>query len=52
MFKKWYNTRKIHVRTMQRGYIIFESEILLLLKRFKDNDIKEVASGYECGIMD
>lgn len=42
-------TRSSNVRIIREGIVIFESE-LASLKRFKD-DAKEVASGYECGIM-
>jgi translation initiation factor IF-2 len=42
-------TRNSNVRIIREGIVIFESE-LASLKRFKD-DVKEVASGYECGIM-
>ncbi|MEL5864727.1 translation initiation factor IF-2 [Clostridium cochlearium] len=42
-------TRNSNVRIIREGIVIFESE-LSSLKRFKD-DVKEVASGYECGIM-
>ncbi len=40
--------RKSDVRLLRNGVIIFEGK-LSSLKRFKD-DVKEVASGYECGI--
>ncbi|MCY6356638.1 translation initiation factor IF-2 [Clostridium sp. ZS2-4] len=40
--------RNSGVRIIRDGIVIFESE-LSSLKRFKD-DVKEVASGYECGI--
>ena len=33
---------------MRDGIVVFEDEIASL-KRFKD-DVKEVASGYECGV--
>lgn len=42
-------TRNSNVRIIREGIVTFESE-LASLKRFKD-DVKEVASGYECGIM-
>ncbi|AAO35842.1 bacterial protein translation initiation factor 2 [Clostridium tetani E88] len=42
-------TRNSGVRIIRDGIVIFESE-LSSLKRFKD-DAKEVAAGYECGIM-
>lgn len=41
-------TRNSSVRVIRDGIVIFESE-LGSLKRFKD-DVKEVASGYECGL--
>ncbi|AYD40071.1 translation initiation factor IF-2 [Clostridium fermenticellae] len=40
--------RNSSVRIIRDGIVIFESE-LASLKRFKD-DVKEVASGYECGL--
>lgn len=40
--------RNSGVRIIRDGIVIFESQ-LSSLKRFKD-DVKEVASGYECGI--
>lgn len=40
--------RNSSVRVIRDGIVIFESE-LASLKRFKD-DVKEVASGYECGL--
>lgn len=40
--------RNSGVRIIRDGIVIFESE-LSSLKRFKD-DVKEVATGYECGI--
>lgn len=41
-------TRNSSVRVLRQGIVIFESE-LASLKRFKD-DVKEVATGYECGL--
>jgi translation initiation factor IF-2 len=41
-------TRNSSVRVIRDGIVIFESGFASL-KRFKD-DVKEVASGYECGI--
>lgn len=41
-------TRNSSVRVIRDGIVIFEST-LASLKRFKD-DVKEVASGYECGL--
>ncbi|MCY6483931.1 translation initiation factor IF-2 [Clostridium aestuarii] len=41
-------TRNSKVRVIRDGIVIFESEISSL-KRFKD-DVKEVATGYECGM--
>lgn len=41
-------TRSSHIRVMREGTQIFEG-LLHSLKRFKD-DVKEVATGYECGI--
>ena len=41
-------TRKDKVRVIRDGIVIFDGEIASL-KRFKD-DVKEVASGYECGV--
>jgi translation initiation factor IF-2 len=41
--------RSSDVRVVRDGIVIFEGK-LASLKRFKD-DAKEVASGYECGIM-
>ncbi|MBU5482786.1 translation initiation factor IF-2 [Clostridium sp. MSJ-11] len=41
--------RNASVRVLREGIVIFESG-LSSLKRFKD-DAKEVASGYECGMM-
>ncbi|MCY6958254.1 translation initiation factor IF-2 [Clostridium brassicae] len=41
--------RNSDVRIIRDGIVVFESK-LASLKRFKD-DVKEVASGYECGIM-
>lgn len=41
-------TRQSQIRVLRDGIVIFEDKISSL-KRFKD-DVKEVASGYECGI--
>ncbi len=41
-------TRKAKLRVLREGVVIAEDEISSL-KRFKD-DVKEVATGYECGI--
>lgn len=41
-------TRAANIRIVRDGIVIAEDKILSL-KRFKD-DVKEVASGYECGI--
>lgn len=41
-------TRSSQIRVVRDGVIIFEDKIASL-RRFKD-DVKEVASGYECGI--
>ncbi len=41
-------SRNAKIRVVRDGIVIFEDEIASL-KRFKD-DVKEVASGYECGI--
>lgn len=41
-------TRNSSIRVIRDGIVIFESN-LASLKRFKD-DVKEVASGYECGL--
>jgi len=41
-------TRGAQARIMRHGEAIFESSVSSL-KRFKD-DVKEVASGYECGV--
>ncbi len=41
-------TRNSQIRVIRDGVIIFEDKIASL-RRFKD-DVKEVASGYECGI--
>jgi translation initiation factor IF-2 len=41
-------TRASQIRVVRDGVIIFEDKISSL-RRFKD-DVKEVASGYECGI--
>ena len=40
--------RNAEVRVIRDGIVIFESS-LASLKRFKD-DVKEVATGYECGL--
>jgi translation initiation factor IF-2 len=42
-------TRNSKVRLVRDGIVIYEGE-LASLKRFKD-DVKEVNTGYECGIM-
>ncbi|MEG1560746.1 MAG: translation initiation factor IF-2, partial [Clostridia bacterium] len=42
-------TRSAQVRVVRDGIVIHEGKISSL-KRFKD-DVKEVATGYECGIM-
>ena len=41
-------SRNDEVRIIRDGIVVFEGEISSL-RRFKD-DVKEVASGYECGI--
>ena len=41
-------TRKSQIRIVRDGIVIFEDKIASL-RRFKD-DVKEVASGYECGV--
>ena len=41
-------TRASLIRVIRDGVIIFEDKISSL-RRFKD-DVKEVASGYECGV--
>ncbi len=41
-------TRQSQIRVVRDGVVIFEDKISSL-KRFKD-DVKEVASGYECGV--
>ena len=41
-------TRNCKIRVVRDGIIVFEDEISSL-KRFKD-DVKEVATGYECGV--
>ncbi|WP_040211744.1 translation initiation factor IF-2 [Clostridium polynesiense] len=41
-------TRNSDVRIIRNGIVIFDAK-LASLKRFKD-DVKEVASGYECGL--
>ena len=41
-------TRASQIRVVRDGIVIFEDKISSL-RRFKD-DVKEVASGYECGI--
>ncbi|MGM9664296.1 MAG: translation initiation factor IF-2, partial [Eubacteriales bacterium] len=41
-------TRSAQIRVVRDGIVIFEDKIASL-RRFKD-DVKEVASGYECGI--
>jgi translation initiation factor IF-2 len=40
--------RSSNIRVVRDGIVIFEDKISSL-RRFKD-DVKEVASGYECGI--
>ena len=40
--------RNSEVRVIREGVVVFEG-VLASLKRFKD-DVKEVASGYECGL--
>jgi translation initiation factor IF-2 len=42
-------TRSAKVRIIRDGKVIYEGE-LAALKRFKD-DAREVAAGYECGIL-
>ena len=41
-------TRQSQIRIVRDGIVIFEDSISSL-KRFKD-DVREVASGYECGV--
>jgi translation initiation factor IF-2 len=41
-------TRNAKIRLVRDGIVIVEDEIASL-RRFKD-DVKEVATGYECGI--
>lgn len=41
-------TRNANIRVIRNGVVIYEGKISSL-KRFKD-DVREVASGYECGI--
>ena len=41
-------TRNCKIRVVRDGIVVFEDSIASL-KRFKD-DVKEVASGYECGV--
>jgi translation initiation factor IF-2 len=41
-------SRNCKIRVVRDGIVVFEDEIASL-KRFKD-DVKEVATGYECGI--
>ncbi|MDQ6981455.1 MAG: translation initiation factor IF-2 [Mariprofundus sp.] len=43
-----YVTRGSHVRVLRDGVLIYDG-VLASLRRFKD-DVKEVKSGYECGI--
>ncbi len=43
-----YAVRNSHVRVLREGVLIYDGK-LESLKRFKD-DVKEVKSGYECGI--
>ena len=42
-------TRNSKIRVVRDGVVVFEDEISSL-RRFKD-DVREVATGYECGIM-
>ena len=42
-------SRNAQVRLVRDGIVVHEGE-LGSLRRFKD-DVKEVAAGYECGIM-
>lgn len=42
-------TRNSHVRVIRDGVVVYEGT-LDTLKRFKD-DVKEVATGYECGLL-
>jgi translation initiation factor IF-2 len=42
-------TRSSHVRLLRKGEKVFDG-LLASLRRGKD-DVREVASGYECGIM-
>jgi len=41
-------TRGAHVRVLREGVMIYDG-MLASLRRFKD-DVKEVKSGYECGM--
>jgi len=41
-------TRNSNIRVIRQGIVVYEGRISSL-KRFKD-DVKEVMSGYECGI--
>ena len=41
--------RNSKVRVVRDGVVVFEGD-LASLRRFKD-DVKEVASGYECGLQ-
>ena len=41
-------TRQSQIRVLRDSVVIFEDKISSL-RRFKD-DVKEVASGYECGV--
>ena len=41
-------TRNAQIRVVRDGIVIFEDKISSL-RRFKD-DVREVASGYECGV--
>ena len=41
-------TRNTKVRVVRDGIVVFSGE-LASLKRFKD-DVKEVSTGYECGL--
>ncbi|MBR4015371.1 MAG: translation initiation factor IF-2, partial [Anaerotignum sp.] len=42
-------TRNCQVRIIRDGIVVYEGD-LESLKRFKD-DVKEVAAGYECGLV-
>lgn len=45
---RWKILRNSEVRVIREGVVVFEG-VLASLKRFKD-DVKEVASNYECGL--